>query len=193
MLKVNHILLVPSILLTLPPAALFQQPILFLAILTIVGLTGMLLRKTVLASIASASLLFLIVWGKIASDIYSLPAPDSALLLIQFMLVIFLMEASNVVLILDSSQILLEGRTDEFSETARVRSLEWARVQFARLGRLTIASSTLALLLLVVGGVVSVPASHIAFSGILVLAAVAAIVILLTYRREPEEHRIRKR
>ena len=192
-MKVNHILLVPSILLTLPPAALFQQPILILAIITIVGLTGMLLGKTVLATIASASLLGLIVWGKIASDLFSLPGPDSALLLVEFMLVIFLMEASKVVLTLDSSQRRLEGKTDEFSETARIRLLEWARIQFARLGRLTIASSALALLLLVVGGVVSLPAGHIAFSGALVLAAVAAIVILLTYRREPEERRRQKR
>ena len=192
-MKLNHILLVPSILLTLPPAALFQQPILILAILTVVGLTGMLLRKTVLATIASASLLGLIVWGKIASDLFSLPGPDSALLLVEFMLVIFLMEASNVVLTLDSTGRQLEGKTDEFSETARTRLLEWARIQFARLGRLTIASSALALLLLVLGGVVSVPAGYIAFSGTLVLAAVAAIVILLTYRREPEERRRRKR
>lgn len=136
--------------------------------------------------LASVSLLLLIIWGKVASDLYRLPGPDSALLLLQFMLVIFLMEASTTVLTFDSTIKQLEGKQDDLSALARTRLVKWERVQLLNLGKLTIASFGLTLGLLVLGGLVSVSFNQIAFSGILVLAAIVAIFILLTYRREPE-------
>jgi hypothetical protein len=142
-------------------------------------------RTAVLA--VSGSLLLLIVWGKIASDIYGLPGPDSALLLFQFLLVIFLMEASSVVLSFDSTMKQLEGKNDDLSSLARMRVSKWERVQLFSLGKLTLASFGLSLGLLILGGLTSVSINQIAFSGVLVLAAVVAIFILLTYRREPEE------
>jgi hypothetical protein len=142
-------------------------------------------RTAVLA--VSGSLLLLIVWGKIASDIYGLPGPDSALLLFQFLLVIFLMEASSVVLSFDSTMKQLEGKNDDLSSLARMRVSKWERVQLFSLGKLTLASFGLSLGLLILGGLASVSINQIAFSGVLVLAAVVAIFILLTYRREPEE------
>ncbi len=131
----------------------------------------------------------MIVWGKVAGDIYGLPGPDSALLLFQFMLVIFLMEASTTVLTFDSTNKQLEGKNDDLSSLARMQVVKWERVQLFSLGRLTLASFGLSLGLLILGSLVSVSVNQIAFSGILVLAAVVAIFVLLTYRREPEVRR----
>lgn len=131
----------------------------------------------------------LIVWAKIASDVYALPGPDSALLLLQFMLVISLMEASTTALTFDDCMKQLEHKNDDVSELQRKRVMEWVRVQLLSLGKLTIAASGLSLALIVLGSLVSVSVNLLAFSGILALASVVAIFILLTYRREPEEAR----
>jgi hypothetical protein len=149
----------------------------------------MLLRSRVPVWLASASLLLLIVWGKVARDLYGLPGPDSALLLLQFMLVIFLMEASTTTLTFDYTIKQLEGGNDDLSTLARTRVTKWKRVQLLNLGELTIASFGLTLGLLIFGSLVSVSVNQIAFSAILVLAAFVAIFILLTYRREPEERK----
>jgi hypothetical protein len=189
LLKTNYIFLAPWIVLSLPPSALGQQSILVMAVVAIVGLAGTWLGNRTAVFLASASLLLLIVWGKIASDIYGLPGPDSALLLFQFMLVIFLMEASTTALTFDSAIKELKGRNDEISASARIRVMGWARVQLISLGKLTIAAFGLSLGLLIFGSLVSVSVNQLAFSGVLVLAAVVAIFILLTYRREPEERK----
>jgi hypothetical protein len=157
-----------------------------MAVVAIVGLAGMLSGYRTAVLLSSSSLLLVIVWGKIASDIYGLPGPDSALFLFNFMLVIFLMEASTTTLTFDSAIKELEGKNDDLSALARRRVTKWAQVQLFGLGKLTIAAFGLSLGLLVLGSLVSVPINQIAFSGVLVLAAVVAIFILLTYRREPE-------
>ena len=136
---------------------------------------------------ASAALLLVIIWSKIADDLYRLPGPDSAVLLLQFMLVIFLMDASTTVLTFDSSIKELRGKTDELSTVARMRVTKWERVQLLSLGKLTLASFGLSLGLLILGGLISVSVNQIAFSGVLALAAVVAIFVLITFRREPEE------
>ncbi|HXL50397.1 MAG TPA: hypothetical protein VN949_01135 [Candidatus Limnocylindrales bacterium] len=189
MLRINYVFLAPWIVLSLPPSALGQQSILVTAAVAIVGLAGMSLGNRAAIYAASGSLLLLIVWGKVAGDLYGFPGPDSAVLLLQFMLVIFLMEASITVLTLDSAIKPLEGKNDDLSESARMRAMRWERVQFFNLGKLTAASFVLSLGLLILGSLVSVSFNEIAFSGVLVLAAVVAIFVLLTYRREPEERR----
>jgi len=149
----------------------------------------MLLRSRPTVWLASASLLLLLIWGKVARDLYGLPGPDSALLLLRFMLVIFLMEASTTTLTFDYTIRQMEGKDDDLSAMARMRVTEWKRVQLLNLGKLTIASFGLTLGLLILGSLVSVSVNQIAFSGILVLAAFVAIFILLTYRRDPQERR----
>src|SRR5207247_5016068 len=87
---------------------------------------------------------------------------------------------------------LLEFRRVLFrslSESARMRAMRWERVQLFNLGKLTAASFVLSLGLLILGSLVSISFNQIAFSGVLVLAAVVAIFVLLTYRREPELRR----
>jgi hypothetical protein len=160
-----------------------------MAVVAITGLLGMLLGNRTAILAASASLLLLIVWGKVAEDIYALTGPDSALLLFQFMLVIFLMEASTTVLTFDSTIKQLEGKHDDISSVARMRVINWERIQLLSLGKLTLASFGLSLVLLILGSLLSVSIDQIAFSGILVLAAFVSIFILLTYRREPEQPR----
>jgi hypothetical protein len=154
---------------------------------TLVGTAGMLVRNRIAIFTASAALLLVIIWSKIADDLYRLPGPDSAVLLLQFMLVIFLMEASTTVLTFDSSIKELRGKTDELSSVARMRVTRWERVQLLSLGKLTLASFGLSLGLLILGGLISVSVNQIAFSGVLALAAVVAIFVLITFRREPEE------
>jgi hypothetical protein len=149
----------------------------------------MLLGNRTVVLVVSGSLLLLIVWGKVASDLYGLPGPDSALFLFQFLMVIFLMEASSVVLSFDSTMRQLGGKNDDLSSLARMRMLKWERDQLFSLGRLTLASFGLSLGLLIIGGLASISINQIAFSGVLVLAAVVAIFVLLTYRREPEGQR----
>jgi hypothetical protein len=158
-------------------------------VVAIVGIGGMLLRNRTAVWLASVSLLLLIVWGKIAGDINGLPGPDSALLLFQFMSVIFLMEASTTILTFDSAVSPLAGKNDDLSARARMQLVKWEQVQLFSLGKLTVASFGLSLGLLILGSLVSVSFNQIAFSGVLVLAAVVAIFILLTYRREPEERK----
>jgi hypothetical protein len=158
-------------------------------LIAFVGLAGMTLRSKTAVLLASTSLSLLIVWGKVASDVYGLPGPDSALLLLQFMLVISLMEASTTALTFDYYMKQLEHKNDEVSELQRKRVMEWVRVQLLSLGKLTIAASGLSLGLIVLGSLVSVSVNLLAFSGILALASVVAIFMLLTYRREPEEAR----
>jgi len=188
-LRINYVFLALWITLNLPPSALGQQSILVMAVIAIAGSVGMLVGNRTAILAASGGLLLLIVWGKIAADIYGLPEPDSALLLFQFMLVIFLMEASTTTLIFHSSIKQLKGKNDDLSSLARVRLMEWARVQLFSLAKLTIAAFGLSLGLLILGSIVSVSVNQIAFSGVLALAAVVAIFILLTYRREPELRR----
>lgn len=149
----------------------------------------MLLTKRTAILAASGSLLLLIIWGKIAGDIYGIPGPDSALLLFQFMLVLFLMEASTTALIFDRAIKQLGGKNDDLSALARARVMKWERVQLLSLGRLALGAFGLSLGLLILGSLVSVSVNQIAFSGVLVLAAVIAIFVLLTYRREPENER----
>lgn len=189
MLRINYVFLAPWIVLSLPPSALGPQSILVTAAVAIVGFAGMRLGNRATIYAASGSLLLLIVWGKVAGDLYGLPGPDSAVLLLQFMLVIFLMEASITVLTLDSAIKPLERKNDDLSESARMRAVGWERVQLFNLGKLTAASFVLSLGLLILGSLVSISFNEIAFSGVLVLAAVVAIFVLLTYRREPEERR----
>jgi hypothetical protein len=186
-MKINHVFLVPLIILSLPPAALFQEQIPIVSILAVLGLAGMLTLKSTATSMTSWSLLGLIIWGKVAADLYNLPSLDTALLLFEFMLVILLMEASNATMSFEKSYRRLEAKNDEISAQSRLLLVEWVRSQLLSLGELIGTAFGLSLGLLVAGDLVSVSFGQIAVSGILVLVAVIALLIILTYGREPEE------
>ncbi len=192
-MRVNHVFLVPLIVLGLPPVVLFGQMVLIILILVTVGLAGMLTRNSVAASLTSVSLLGLIVWGRVASDLWGLAGVDTGLLLLEFMVVILLMEASNTVISFDSIYKLLSAKDDETSIASRGRLTEWLTAQLYSLGKLIVTAFALSLGLLVVGDLVSVSVNQLAFSGALVLVAVVALLVLLTYRREPEDRKGRSR
>jgi hypothetical protein len=177
------------IILSIPSSALEEQSILITGVVALVGSTGMLFRKRSAISVASASLLLLIIWGKVAGDLHGLAGPDSALLLLEFMLVIFLMDASSAALTFDVMIKRLEGKNDDISALARISVTRWVRAQLFNLGKLMTAAFVSSLGLQILGSLVSVSVNQIALTGILVLAAVLAIFILLVYRREPEERR----
>jgi hypothetical protein len=129
----------------------------------------------------------LIVWGKVAIDLFSLPETDSALLLLQFMIVILLMEASNATISFDEAYRQVRGKRDDISERYKSELMVWVREHLKNIGTLIMLATGLSLILLVVGDQVSISTDQIALSGILVLVAVAALLILLVYGREPEQ------
>jgi len=110
-------------------------------------------------------------------------------LLLQFMLVIFLMEASNTALSFRTTLRLLENMNDVTSTAARKRVTRWTNNQLMGLAKLTLGAFMLSIGLLVFGSLVNVSVDQLAFAGILVLTSVIAILFLLTHRREPETGR----
>lgn len=145
----------------------------------------MLLGRRRIAYVASLSLLSLLVWGKVAADLFGLASPDTAALMSEFMGVLFFMEASGVVLTLDWTDRVLSSKQDDVSIAMRGRVLEWARGQLFELGKLSVAAVGLSLGLLVLGSVVSVSFNQLAFTAILVLGSAAAVLFLLINKREP--------
>jgi len=103
------------------------------------------------------------------------------------MLVIFLMEASDTTISFDRASLPLKGKNDDISTSYRLELILWARNQLLSIGRLIAAAFGLSLSLLVMGDLVSISVNQIAFSGILVMVAVVALLILVTYGREPED------
>jgi hypothetical protein len=146
----------------------------------------MLARKQVLMTLASVGLLALLVAGKVGTDLAKAPAPDTAVLLLEFIAIIFFMEASRVVLSYDKEKSKLTGRSDDMSQAARGRLGRWVIGQLSRQARLVVGALGLSLILLVLGGFTSVSIDQLSFSAILVLLVVGALLFLITQRREPE-------
>ena len=191
LLKINFVIVVPWIALTVPAAAIYQQQLLIILVLVPLGLSGTLTGSRSASSLTSVVLIGLIIWSKVGSDLFHLGTLDSALLLLEFMTVIFLMEATNTAISVDQRLKQLRGRNDDFSLETRRHLLGWAREHILGLAKITSLSFALSLGLLVVGDLLSVSFSQIAISGVLVLVAVAALVVLLIYGREPEQSRRR--
>jgi hypothetical protein len=158
-------------------------------VIVVVGVGGMITRNRTAARTASLSLIGLVVWSKTASDIYKLPGPDTAVLLLQFLTTVFLMEASTITITFREEFSLLSKMNDKVSEAAQAQLSGWVVGQVAHLGELTIGAFLLSLGLLVLGGLIGITVDQLAITGIMVLAAIVAILILLTYRREPESPR----
>lgn len=188
-LKANYLILVPLVVLSLPPGSLFQLQILVASFLSLLGLGGMIVRNRTAISFVSVSLLGLIVWGKLASDLYRLTNIDSALLLLEFLTVIFLMEASNTAITFDLVYDKLPNTSDEISLESRNHLVAWAKNQLLGLARTIIGAFVLSLGLVVIGDLFAVSVNQLAVSGTLVLVAVVALLVLLTYGREPDERK----
>ncbi len=185
LLRANYLLVAPWIVLSIPSAALLGQPVVFTVVIAALGLLGIMWRSRRTVIFASSCLLLLLVWEKAAGDLFALGAPDTAVFILQFMGVLFFMEASLVTLTFDSTNRILASKKDEISTALQARALEWAQVQLVQLGKLTLAAIGLSLGLLVLGSLVSVSFNQLGFTAFLVLVSVVVVLFLLTNRREP--------
>lgn len=184
--RLQHVLVTPWIIAGIPVQALLGAGIPIGIIVILVGLLGMFYKRRTVAVAASLSLLVLMVYGKIAVDVLGLSQPDTAVLLLQFSGVIFLMEAGATVMSFDEERRDLQGKTDEVSGNIRRRLADWVRGQLWEQGKIATLSVLFSLVLLVVGSIASVAFNQLAFSGALVILAIGVLLFVLTHRREPE-------
>jgi hypothetical protein len=191
LVRFHYLFLAPWIVLGVPSQVFLGLGLPIILVIVAVGLSGMLARQQVLTTVASAGLLVLLVGGKVGTDLARAPAPDTAVLLLQFVAVIFFMEASRVVLSYDVERSELAGRTDDMSQAARERLEKWVTGQLSRQARLIGGALGLSLVLLVLGGFTSVSINQLSFSAVLVLLVVGALLFLITQRREPETRSVR--
>ena len=185
-MRLHHLVLVPWIVLGIPSQVFLGLGVVLVLVIMSVGLYGMLAKKQTSVTLASVALLVVLLAGKVGTDLARAPAPDTAVLLLQFVSVIFFMEASRVVFAFDRESSELAGRTDEGARAVIERLERWVRGQLLGQARLSIGALGLSLVLLVLGGFTSVSIDQLAFSAILVLIVVGALLFLITQRREPE-------
>ncbi len=185
-MRLHHFLLAPWIVLSVPVDVFLGLGIQIILFIVAVGLLGMFAKKQGLASFASLALLVMIVVGKVGTDLVRAAAPDTLVLLVQFVAVIFFMEASRVVLSFDREIGELGERMDEVSQRVRERLDTWLGGQLASQGRFIMGALGLSLLLLVLGGFTSVSVNEPVVSGLLVVLVVGVLLFLVTQRREPE-------
>lgn len=190
-MRLHYLLLAPWIVLSIPLEVFFGLGILIVFAIVIVGLLGMFTNRQRLASSASLALLVVIVAGKVGTDLVRAAAPDTLVLLVQFVAVIFFMEASRVVLSFDREIGELGEKMDEVSQAVRKRLDIWMMGQLTRQGRLIVGALGLSLLLLVLGGFTSVSVNVPVLSALFVIIVVVVLLFLITQRREPETRPVR--
>ncbi len=190
-MRLHYLFLAPWIVLAVPSPVFLGLGILIVLVIVVIGLVGTFAQKQALATLASVTLLVLLVAGKVGTDLTRASSPDTAVLLLQLVAVIFFMEASRVISSFNKEKSELAGKTDDISQAIRERLSIWVKDQLSRQARLIIGALGLSLVLLVLGGFTSVSINQLAFSAILVLLVVGALVFLITQRREPETHRVR--
>jgi hypothetical protein len=184
--RLHYLFLAPWIVLGVPSQVFLGLGDLIVLVVVVVGLSGMFARKQAFTTLASVTLLVSVVAGKVGTDLTGASSPDTAVLLLQFVAVIFFMEASRVVLSFDKETSELAGRTDDVSQAVRERLGMWVKGQLSRQAQVMIGALGLSLVLIVLGGFTSVSVNQLAFSAILVLLVVGALVFLITQRREPD-------
>src|SRR4029077_6945972 len=113
--KLQYLFLSPLIVLAVPSDALFGLQIPAIVIIFLVGSLGMLRRNEGLARGASLGLLAAVIWGKVSLDILGGLAPDTAVLLLEFVAVIFFVGAGKVVIFFRSTKRELAGKQDPLS------------------------------------------------------------------------------
>ena len=192
-MRLHYLLLAPWIVLSIPLEVLFGLGILIVFAIAIVGLLGMFSKRQKLASFASLALLATIIAGKVGTDLARVAAPDTLVLLVQFVAVIFFVEASRAVLSFDKESDELGEKEDEVSEAVRRRLDVWVGGQLSRQMRLIMGALGLSLLLLVLGGFASISLNEPVVSALLVMLVVVGLLFLITQRREPDTRPVRLR
>jgi hypothetical protein len=189
--RLHYLFLAPWIIFTLPALELsgFQAPAVF--IVAGVGLLGMFGMRNTLVRGGSLSLFGLIIGGKVGEDVLGAAASDTAVLLVQFVAVIFFMEASRVILSFDSESSELAGKQDELSRGLMRKLVEWTQGQLVGQARIMLVVLGLSLVLLVIGGFASISINQLGLSAALVLVVVGVLLFLITQQREPETRPVR--
>ena len=136
-MRLQHVFLAPLVLLVIPPAALFQQPLFFVLAVALVGLAGNVSGRSYLATTSSLSLLMLLIWGKASESILKTGALDTAVLLIEFSMVLFFMEASSTVLTFNRAFESLRKKDDEISQKQKGWLVNWLRGLLSRQGKVS--------------------------------------------------------
>jgi len=185
-LKLHYLFLAPWIVLAVPSQVVLGFGVLIVLVVGFLGLYGMFAKKQAFTILASVMLLVVLVAGKIATDLTRGSSPDTSVLLLQIVAVIFFMEASRIVLSFDREMGELAGRMDDMSRAVRGRLVMWLTGLLTRQARLMTGALGLSLVLLVLGGFAGISISQPALSAILVLLVVGALLFLITQRREPE-------
>jgi len=185
LVRVHYLLLSPLIILGITPEAVGNQNLIIIVLVVLTGLAGMIIRRRQLATLASASLLGLLLWGKIAADLLKASPPDSALFLVEFGMVIFFMEGNSVVSTFYASHREMAEKKDELSQVLEVRLRLWLRNQLSRQGGIAIGSIGLSVVLLPLAGLTSISSSELPVTGALLFLAIVALLFLVTHRREP--------
>ncbi len=186
LVRLHYLYLSPLIAFAVPPTALLGESGSVALVVGLTGSAGMLLHQRRLAQLASMSLLGLLIWGKAATDILKSSPPDSAVLLAEFIAILFFMEASTVILTFDRVREGFKARNDEISKAQQAHLVKWVNSQVFRQGKLALATILLSVTLLTLAGATSISSNQLAFSGSLVLVAIIMLLFLVTYRREPE-------
>jgi len=184
--RLHYLFLVPLILLITPSRAILGMNLPVIGVLTISGLAGNFAGKRPISLLTSISLLFILVWGKVAQDLLRTGPPDTAAFLIEFGMTIFLMEANLVVLTFYKTNDDLKRKDDELSMILHQGLINWVRNQLSLQGMIAIGSLGLSLVLLPIAGLTSISTTELPLTGGLLLVAIIALLFLVTYRREPE-------
>ena len=193
LVRLHYSVLAPWVVFEIPSLVFFGLQVPVALTVSGVGLLGMLGKKEVLARGASLSLFGLIIGGKVGVDLLGSRPPDTAVLLVQFIAVIFFMEASQVVLSFDSETGELAGKQDDLSRGLMRKLVEWAKGQLVGQARIMLVIVGLSLVLLLFGGFASISINQLGFSAALVLIVVGVLLFLVTQRREPETRPVRLR
>jgi hypothetical protein len=183
--RLHVLLLAPWIVLAVPSQAFRGLGFLLILVIAGIGLTGMLARMTTLTTLASVALIGALVAGKVGMDLDGLPSQDTAILMVQFVSIIFFMEAMRALLSYDNETRELGARTDESTQLIISKLEAWVKGQLGRQARLTVGALGLSLLLLVLGGLTSISITQATFSASLVLVVVGVLLFIITQRREP--------
>ncbi len=159
----------------------------FILVVAVVGLTGTVSGRRYLATIGSLSLLMLLVWGKASENILKTGAEDTAVLLIEFMMILFFMEASSTVLTFNRAFESLREKDDEISQRQKGWLVSWLKGLLSRQGKVSLAATALSIALLPLAGFTSISNSQLVVTATILFLAVVVLLFLLIYRREPGE------
>jgi len=187
LVRLQHMFLSPIVALAVPGPLLLNQNLLIMMALASLGLVGMMVDRQALATAASLFLLGLLILGKAAGTVLKTSPPDTAVLVVEFTLVVFFLEASFVVSTFNREYSRLRGRGDELSSTLRTGLHRWLRGQLAGQAKLGLVTLGLSIGLLPLAGFTSIPSNQIIISSTLALLAIVVLMFLVTHRREPAE------